>query len=419
MAIFNNKVTKAAISPMPKVQAAVGYSPVGTSSNPVMNFYNYLEGQQRNQAMTLATVSRSRDLLASVIACMPLKMYSEKFNSESGEMEEIPLAPKDWLRQPDPSNTYNFLMAWTLDDLLFYGRAMWVILERDASGFPLKFRRLPMGSITTQDQTGPVFFGPSESIMFAGNEMDYRDIVQFISPIQGIIYSSTQTIATALKVEDSRYNYARSSIPSGVLRQNGGEPLSAQELGEIGAAFNQARLTSQTAVLNEFLTYEPSNATPDKMLMIESAQYSALDLARLCGVPPYLVGVATGSYAYTSSEQSRADLYIFGVKPYADCIAATLSMNNVLPRGTYVKFDTDSYLEENYAADAMPNGDETTDVSAMQIAEVIQKVYLGVGKVITSDEARAIVNLAGGDLNIPNTGVPFAMPTQVKDQTAP
>ena len=87
------------------------------------------------------------------------------------------------------------------------------------------------------------------------------------------------------------------------------------------------------------------------MLMIESAQYSALDLARLCGVPPYLVGVATGAYAYTSAEQSRADLYIFGVKPYADCIASTLSMNNVLPRGTYCKFDSDSYLIDNYAAD--------------------------------------------------------------------
>ncbi len=136
--------------------------------------------------------------------------------------------------------------------------------------------------------------------------------------------------------------------------------MSATELADIGAAFNQARLSSQTAVLNEFLTYEPSNATPDKMLMIESAQYSALDLARLCGVPPYLVGVATGSYAYTSSEQSRADLYIFGVKPYADCIASTLSMNNVLPRGTYVKFDTDDYLIENYAADAMSNIQENT-----------------------------------------------------------
>jgi hypothetical protein len=27
-----------------------------------------------------------------------------------------------------------------------------------------------------------------------------------------------------------------------------------------------------------------------------------------------------------------------------DCVAQTLSMNNVLPRGTYVKFDIDEYL---------------------------------------------------------------------------
>ena len=352
MGLFTKPVTKAAIS-TPQVQAAVGYAPAGNSRNPIDNFYNYQEGPARQRAMSLATVSRSRDLLASVIGCMPLKMYGEIFDDVSGEMEEVPLAPRSWLRQPDPAVTYNFIMAWTLDDLLFYGRAFWYITERTQDGFPSKFQRLPAGSITTLDEQGPVFFHPSKSLSFAGNELDYRNVVQFLSPIQGIVYSSDQTIATALKIEASRYKNAQSSLPSGVLKQTGGEPLSAQELSEIGAAFQEARLTSQTAVLNEFLTYEASTATPDKMLMIESAQYSALDLARLCGVPPYLVGVATGSYAYTSSEQSRADLYIFGVKPYADCIASTLSMNNVLPRGTYCKFDTDSYLVENYAADAM------------------------------------------------------------------
>jgi phage portal protein BeeE len=352
MGIFNKPVTKAAIS-TPVVQAAVGYALPGISRNPIDNFYNYQEGTARQRAMTIATVSRSRDLLASVIGCMPLKMYGEMFNDATGEMEEIPLAPRSWLRQPDPAVTYNFLMAWTLDDLLFYGRAFWYITERTQDGFPSKFQRLPAGSIVTMDETGPVFFHPSKSITFAGNELDYRNVIQFLSPIQGIVYSSDQTISTALKVEQSRFKNAQSSLPSGVLKQTGGEPLSAQELSEIGAAFQEARLTSQTAVLNEFLTYEASTATPDKMLMIESAQYSALDLARLCGVPPYLVGVSTGAYAYTSSEQSRADLYIFGVKPYADCIAATLSMNNVLPRGTYCKFDSESYLEENYIADKM------------------------------------------------------------------
>lgn len=355
MSLFAKPVSKAAISvPLaePKVQAAVGFAPVGTSANPFDNFYNYIEGAARNRAMTLATVSRSRDLLASVIGCMPLKMCGEMFNDETGEMEVIPLAPRSWLRQPDPAVTYSFLMCWTLDDLLFHGRAMWLITERSADSYPTKFQRLPMGSIITQDQTGPVFFAPSKSIMFAGNPIDYRNVVQFLSPIQGIIFSSEQTINTALKIEQSRFKNAQSSLPSGVLKQTGGEPLSAQELSEIGAAFQEARLTSQTAVLNEFLSYEASSATPDKMLMIESAQYSALDLARLCGVPPYLVGVSTGAYAYSSSEQSRADLYIFGVKNYAECIAQTLSMNNVLPRGTFVKFDAKSYLEENYAANA-------------------------------------------------------------------
>jgi len=350
MGIFTKPVTKAAISETPKVQAALGFG--GTYSKDAIGaFYQYQEGTARAEAMTLSVVSRSRDLLASVIGCMPLKMYGEMFDDVSGEMTEIPLAPRSWLRQPDPSVTFNFLMAFTLDDLLFYGRAFWYCTERSADGFPMKFTRLPAGSVTTLDQAGPVWFGPSKEIIFAGNTLDARDVIQFLSPIQGIVYSSAQTIATAMKVEMSRYTYARSSLPSGILKQTGGEPLSAQELSEIGAAFQQARLTNQTAVLNEFLTYEPSNATPDKMMMIESSQSSNLALANLCGVPPYLVGIATGSYAYTSSEQSRADLYIFGVKPYADCIASTLSMNNVLPRGTYVKFDASSYLEDSYIAD--------------------------------------------------------------------
>ena len=361
MGIFANKtVTKAAISPAPSVQAAVGIG--GTSS--IGQFYQYQEGTARQRAMSLATVSRSRDLLASVISCMPLQMYGEMFDNVTGEMEQIDLAPRSWLRQPDPGVTYNFLMAWTLDDLLFYGRAFWAITARTQDGFPSAYTRLPAGSISTTDQSGPVFFGPSNEIYFAGAQLPTADVVQFLSPIQGIIYSSAQTIATALKVEESRYNMAQSSLPSGILKQTGGEPLSATELADIGAAFNHARLSSNTAVLNEFLTYEPSNATPDKMMMIESSQSSSLALANLCGVPPYLVGVATGSYAYTSASESRKDLLLFGCKPYMDCLSSTLSMNNVLPRGTYCKFDTAGYLEANYAEQDMPtNIQENTQES--------------------------------------------------------
>jgi len=359
MALFN-RVTKAAISPAAptaKAAAAGGYSPNNAGVNMIGQYYTYYEGEARNRAMSVATISRARDLMASVIGCMPLKMYTERWNETETEMEKVYLAPRSWVRQPDPTVTYNFLMAWTFDDLFFYGRAFWYITSRTQDGFPASFTRLPAGSITTTDQAGPVWYAPSQEVYFQGNMIDPKDLVQFLSPIQGIVYMSEQTVLTALKLEAARYRNAESSIPAGVLKQTGGEPLSATELADLASAFNAARATNQTAALNEFLSYTETTATPDKMLLIDAANYQALECARLTNVPPYLVGVSTGAYSYQSSEQARADLYIFGVQAYSDCIAATLSQNNVLPRGTYLKFDTSDYLIENYAADIMDNQD--------------------------------------------------------------
>jgi hypothetical protein len=278
-----------------------------------------------------------------------LRSYNEFWNGE--EMESIYIAPRSWLRRPDPTVPYQFIMSWTLDDLMMFGRAFWYITSRTADGYPATFTRLPAGSITTTDMVGPVWFAPSKEVYFNGGMLDPTNLVQFLSPAQGMIYSAPGAIETALKLEAARNRNASSSIPAGVLKQTGGEPLSAQELADLASAFNAARATNQTAALNEYLTYTETNSTPDKMLLIEASQYQALEMSRLANVPPYLVGVATGAYSYQSSQQARADLYLFGVKLYADAIASALSMDNVLPRGTYVEFDADEYLEENFMAD--------------------------------------------------------------------
>jgi phage portal protein BeeE len=356
MAIFN-KTKKAAISPAPSVAAAVagGFSPGYSSSNVGVNmigqYYTYREGEQRNLAVSVPTINRANSLFKSVIGSMPLRMYNEVWNGK--EMEKVYIAPRSWLRRPDPTVSYQFLMSWTLDDLLFYGRAFWYITSRTADGYPATYTRLPAGSITTTDMAPPVWFAPSSQVYFQGGEIDPANLVQFLSPEQGLVYSAPNAIDTALKLEAARNRNASSSIPAGVLKQTGGEPLSAQELADLASAFNAARATNQTAALNEYLTYTETNSTPDKMLLIEASQYQALEMSRLANVPPYLVGVATGAYSYQSSQQARADLYLFGVKLYADAIASALSMDNVLPRGTYVEFDADEYLEENFMADRM------------------------------------------------------------------
>ena len=374
MAIFN-KTKKAAISPAPsKAAAAGGFAPGYSSSNVGVNmigqYYTYREGEARNMAVSVPTINRANSLFKSVIGSMPLRMYNEVWDETEGKMIKKYIAPRSWLRRPDPSVSYQFSMSWLLDDLLFFGRAFWYITSRTADGYPATFTRLPAGSITTTDMAGPVWFAPSSQVYFQGGEIDPANLVQFLSPEQGLIYSAPGAIETALKLEAARNRNASSSIPAGVLKQTGGEPLSAQELADLASAFNAARATNQTAALNEYLTYTETNSTPDKMLLIEASQYQALECSRLANVPPYLVGVSTGAYSYQSSQQARADLYLFGVKLYADAIAGALSMDNVLPRGTYVEFDAEEYLEENFMADRMD--DEETVIEENTQEQIAQ-----------------------------------------------
>jgi len=356
MGIFNRTVSKAAISPQPSKAAAAG----GYYNNSVNNggaqmigqYYSYIEGPARNRAMSVPTVSRARDLMASVIGCMSLKMYTEMWNGS--EMEKMPLAPRTWLRRIDPQSTNVFTLSWLFDDLFFFGRAFLYITSRNQSdGRPASFTRLPAAMVQTLDQAGPVWFAPSKQIIFQGGELDANDVVQFLSPIQGIIYMSEQAVATALKLEAARYRNSSSAIPAGILRQTGGEPLSGQELADLAASFNLARETNQTAALNEFVTYTETLTSPDKMLLIDSAEFQAMEMARLCNIPPYLAGISVGSYSYQSSAESRMDLWTFGVRAYADCIAGTLSQNNILPNGTYVEFDVEGYLKGEYSMDEM------------------------------------------------------------------
>ena len=337
-----SKITGQA-QPAQKAAAAGNYG----GANSVGRYYQYIEGTARNNAISVPTISRARDLMASVIGCQNLRMYNEIWNGT--EMEKVYIAPRSWLRRISPSVTNNFLLSWLFDDLFFYGAAYLFVTSRTADGYPASFDRLPFANVTRRDQPGPVFFGPSNELYFAGEKLDSANVIQFLSPIQGIVYQSAQAVATALKLEKARYRNAASPIASGILKQTGGEPMSGQELADLAASFDAAREAGAgTAAINEFVSYQEQQTSPDKMLLIDSATFQAADLCRLTNVPSYLCGIAVGGYSYVSNQGARLDLWTFGAKPYAECIASTLSMNNVLPNGTYVEFDSESYLSAEY-----------------------------------------------------------------------
>jgi phage portal protein BeeE len=415
MAIFKRGVTKAAISPQEtaNVTAAAGgtYAGNGSGEKSIGQYYSYVQGEMRNKAMQVATINRARDLLASVVASTPLKLYKKTWNEAEGEMEEKEVKPRAWMNQPDPQLSYSAFMSWLLDDLFFMGRAFLWVSSRDAQGLPNSFTRLPAAMVNTLDISPPVFaYGMSHQIFFQGAQIPTEDVIQFIGGNQGIIYQSPQVIETSLSLQAARLRNSSSALPAGVLKQTSGEPLSGQELSELAQSFELARRSNQIAAINQFVEWQPTDVDASKMLLSEAAEFESKEAARMCNIPFFLNGNSVGSYSYQSNAGARKDLVVFGARAYMLVIEQTLSMMNVVPPDYCVRFDIDEYLSDSEMTESKEENEH--EPSAKELAEIVQKVYLGVDKVITADEGRAIINMAGIDLPVPSpTELPVQIPT--------
>ena len=355
MALFKKGITKAAISQdEPTVQAAAGgtyYTGNGSGAQSIGEYYSYIQGSARDRAMQVGTINRSRDLIASVLGSTPLCMYRRRWDDVEKKLVDEPIAPRSWLHQPDPQLSYSAFMSWVLDDLMFFGRCFLWVSSRTSDGMPASFTRLPAAMVNTLDMSGPVFaFGKSNEIYFQGAQLPTEDVIQIIGGNQGILYQSEQIIATSLALEQARLRNASSALPAGVLRTTG-EPLSSQELSDLAQSFELARKSNQIAAINQFVEWQPTDVDASKMMLNEAAEYQSKEAARMCNIPFFLNGNSIGSYSYQSNQGARMDLLVFAARSYMLAIEQTLSMNNVLPQGTIVKFDVETYLAEMIAGE--------------------------------------------------------------------
>jgi hypothetical protein len=337
MGIFNKKITAPAVYSS-DVQAAAGASQIGS-------FLTYSVGGYEERAQSIPTVNRAADLMASMIGCLDLQQYTLQWTGE--EYEEIYLPGESWMSQPDPRVTRNFIMSNTFRDLFYHGRAFWAITSRYSTGFPATFTWLPAANISTLDQGGPQWFGPSDQILFNGQPLDSTNVVQFLSPIPGLLFQGARAVSIALRLDQAAERFASTEIAAGYLQQKGGEPMSAEDLGELAGAWANARRQNSIGALNEFVEWHEFSSDPSKLQLVEAREYSALELSRVANIPGYMVGIGTTGMTYNNAQQARQDLYLFGAKPFMDCIQETLSMNSILARGRHVKFDLESYLSDS------------------------------------------------------------------------
>ena len=349
MAFFSRKITTAEFASSP-VKAAAG---VGMSGIPPM--YAWSSGTFEQIALSLPTVSRARDLLASTISGLEFRQYVKQWNGT--EYEEIYVPNESWMENPDPKVPRQFILANTVTDLWMTGRAFWAVTSRNATdGRPMSFEWLPSANIQTPDQVGPQFFGMPKEIEFNGIQLDPNEIITFLAPTTGLMYSGRRAVSIATHLDQYADRAATIETVPGYLQQtSAGETMSGEELGDLAAQWAQARREGNViGALNNYVNFVEFDRDP---LEVNAAQreYQALDLSRICSVPAYLVSAPTpgASMTYQNASQARQDLWLFGAHMLATAITSRLSMNDVVSRGRYVKFDTDDLLAVGEMSDVL------------------------------------------------------------------
>jgi len=346
MGIFSRKVETAHFASAP-VKAAAGAANIG-------NFLYYQTGTDEMKALSVPTVSRSRDLIAGLIGSLELKHYQKVWNSIEEEYNEVYLPLEPWMERPDPKVSRSFFYVNIFSDLFFYGVAYAYITKRYApqgggsQGFPAAFTWLPAANISSTEQTGiPQFYGPSNELEFNGQPLDVSNVVQFISPIEGILKVGARAINTSIYLDQAADRYAQLESQPGYLQQIDGEDLSGEDLGSLASAWAQARKQNAIGALSRQIEFREFKNAPQEVVA-DQRKYQALEMARLCNIPAYLVSAPTegASMTYQNAQQARQDLYLFGARIYLDCIEQTLSADNILPRGRYVEFNMEDYAGE-------------------------------------------------------------------------
>jgi len=304
----------------------------------------------REAAMSVPTISRARDLICSAVGSLPLTLWRIDWDAQQSISVEAQIPPSGWMFRPDPTKTRNHILAWTVDDLFFHARAYWLITARYSQGnFPQSFQRMPVTEVHVH-QDGRVTWNT--------DDVDPANVVEFLSPIEGLLTNGWRAINTALNLDNAADRFSANEVPSGWLKQTGGEPLSPTELDEMAAKWTASRLARTTAALNEFVDFHEATYDPQRMQLMEARQHQALELARLANVPAYMVSAPTSSgMTYQNAQQARMDLIDFGALPYLNCIEQTLSGPNVVPNRQFVRFDLNAWLRNPLAPNdnAAPN----------------------------------------------------------------
>jgi hypothetical protein len=281
----------------------------------------------RADAMAVPAMARARHIICGFGARAPLRAYQ-------GEAEvEAP----SWTYRTDQVTMLPpyHRMLWSLDDVLFGGWSLWAV-ARDAETKVQDAARVPFDWWEFDDDG---------TIKIDDHEMPYEDVLLIPGPHEGLLAFGAGAIRHAARLLRAAQVAAETPVPNMELHDEGEIQLTQTEQDELIAAWAKARRGENGGVAYTSRGVKAiAHGQNDAHLLIDGRNAAAVDIARTASLPAALLDATLdkGSLTYETAEGRNAQALEYGVQLYLDAIAARLSMDDVVPRGTRIGFDLEN-----------------------------------------------------------------------------
>jgi hypothetical protein len=306
----------------------------------------------RGEAMMVPAVSRSRHLICATTARLPLQAVrgdtplpdpDQPYWCYGTDGQLGALTTEQRVRYALPVGQSPFVrMLGTCDDLLFTGWALWLVTATYADGRPRSAVHVAAGGwdvapdgVLVDADGHPFTVGPDDAP---------APVILIQGPHEGVLTFGARSIRGAGSLETTAADVARTPFRIG-LHQTTDITLTETEQAQMVAETKRALADNQGVLFTNSAVEVTEYRLDSSELLVSGRQAAALDVARHMNLPGALIdaepqGGSTLSYSNpTSRNQQWLD---YGLQSFLDAVAARLSMDDVVPAGQRVAFDTSS-----------------------------------------------------------------------------
>jgi HK97 family phage portal protein len=370
-------------------------------------------------ALQHSAVFACRNLLVRDVSTLPVDVFAGR--------AEVPPPTIVADPSPEPGVSAEAWLAQVVDSAVMRGNVFGLVTSVTSSGHAERT------AIINPDE---VDYNPKRGWRVAGEPVELYELggslwhVPLFPPAGSrfglsVLEHARQMIGLGLAAQGFGREFFEAPQPTGLLSLDF-DNVTDEQSKTVKRRFKESVEQRDVVVLAKAAKYQPLSISPEESQFLQTIAANDGQIARFFGVPAAKIGASTkagsggGDVQYSNIEQQQLAYYVDAVRPLL--VAIERAWSRLLPPGQRVQFVPDAILRVdtttryNAHASALGAGWMTVNevreledlpplgAGGMGVAELtraLQQIYLSAGSVITSDEAREILNRAGAGLALP------------------